>query len=98
MKLKLFSIFALVLVFSLLLTACGAGKSIKITTQGSVNYCELHVSKTGADAYGANVLPSGQTVTPGKEFDIPVTDSGSYDVKVVACDNAGEQVVTVAVP
>ena len=97
MKTKMFSLIVLVLAFSMFLTAC-ASKSIKITNQGTVNYCELHVSKTGADAYGANVLPSGQNVAPGKEFDIPVTESGSYDVKVVACDNAGEQVVTVAVP
>ena len=97
MKLKMFSLVMLVLAFSLLLTAC-AGKTITISNNGTVNYCELHVSKAGADSYGGNVLPSGQTVTPGNKFDIPVTASGSYDVKVVACDNAGEQVVTIAVP
>ena len=98
MKNKLFSLAVVVLAFALLLSACSAGKTITITNNGTVNYCELHVSKTGADAFGANVLPSGQNITPGNKFDIPVTESGSYDVKVIACDNAGEQTITVAVP
>jgi hypothetical protein len=83
---------------SLLLAACGGGKNITITNSGTVNYCELYVSQSGADAYGENQLPADQTVTPGNKFDIPVTESGSYDVRVVACDNAGEQVLTVDVP
>jgi hypothetical protein len=98
MKTKLSVLFVLLFTMSLLLTACGGSKSITITNNGTVNYCELHVSKSGEDAYGDNQLPSGQTVTPGNKFDIPVTDSGDYDVKVVACDNAGEQVVKVNVP
>ena len=98
MKNKLFVIVVLVLSLSLVLAACGSTKSITITNNGTVNYCELHVSKGGADSYGANVLPSGQTVTPGNKFDIPVTESGAYDVKVVACDGAGEQVLQVNVP
>ena len=89
---------ALVLSMSLFLTACGGTKSITITNSGTVNYCQLLVSKSGAEAYGANQLPDGQTVTPGNKFDIPVTESGDYDVKVVACDNAGEQVLKVTVP
>jgi len=99
MKNKLFIAVALLVCMSLFLAACGGGsKSITITNNGTVNYCELHVSKAGADAYGDNQLPSGQTVTPGNKFDIPVTESGNYDVKVVACDGAGEQVVNVNVP
>ncbi|MCX6081165.1 MAG: hypothetical protein NTW32_16670 [Chloroflexi bacterium] len=99
MKNKLFIIIALVLSLSLVLTACGAAaKTITITNNGTVNYCELLVSKSGADAYGENQLPSGETVTPGNKFDIPVTESGSFDVKIVACDGAGEQVLTVSVP
>ena len=98
MKNRLFIVITLLFSLSLLLVACGGGKSITITNNGTVNYCELHVSKSGADAYGDNQLPSGQTVTPGNKFDIPVTESGSYDVRVVACDNAGEQVLTVNVP
>ena len=83
---------------SLLLVACSGTKTITITNNGTVNYCELLVSKSGADAYGENQLPANQTVTPGNKFDIPVTESGDYDVKIVACDNAGEQVVAVTVP
>lgn len=98
MKNKLFIIVVLLVAMSLFLTACGGSKSITITNNGTVNYCELHVSKAGADSYGENALPSGQTVTPGNKFDIPVTESGNYDVKVVACDGAGEQVLTVNVP
>ena len=99
MKNKLFGMIALILGMSLFLTACGGGtKSITITNSGTVNYCELLVSKSGAEAYGANQLPDGQTVTPGNKFDIPVTEAGDYDVKVVACDNAGEQVLKVNVP
>ena len=97
MKNRMFLIVTMLLSLSLFLAACSS-KSITITNNGTVNYCELHVSKTGADAYGANVLPSGQNITPGNKFDIPVTESGSFDVKVVACDGAGEQVITVAVP
>ena len=93
----LFSV-VLVLVLASLLTACGGTKSITITNNGSVNYCELLVSKSGAEAYGDNQLPDGQTVTPGNKFEIPVTESGDYDVKVVACDGAGEQVLNVNVP
>jgi hypothetical protein len=93
-------IVSVVLLFnmSLLLVACSGSKSITITNNGTVNYCELHVSKSGAEAYGENQLPDGQTVTPGNKFDIPVTESGDYDVKVVACDGAGEQVVKVNIP
>ena len=98
MKNRLFIIITLLFGMSLLLAACGGSKSITITNNGTVNYCELHVSKSGAEAYGDNQLPSGQTVTPGNKFDIPVTESGDYDVKVVACDGAGEQVVKVNVP
>jgi hypothetical protein len=98
LKNRLFIIVTLLFSLSLLLVACGGGKSITITNSGTVNYCELHVSQSGADAYGENQLPDGQTVTPGNKFDIPVTESGDYDVKVVACDNAGEQVLTVNVP
>ena len=93
----LFSV-VLVLVLASLLTACGGAKTITITNNGSVNYCELLVSKSGAEAYGDNQLPEGQTVTPGNKFEIPVTESGDYDVKVVACDGAGEQVLNVNVP
>ena len=98
MKNKLFLLITLLFGMSLFLVACSASKNITITNNGTVNYCELHVSKSGADAYGENQLPAGQTVTPGNKFDIPVTESGSYDVRVVACDNAGEQVLTVNVP
>lgn len=99
MKNKLFVIIALVFCLSLILVACGGGaKSITITNNGTVNYCELHVAKAGTGDYGENALPSGQTVTPGNKFDIPVTESGAYDVRVVACDGAGEQVVNVTVP
>ena len=98
MKNKFFIVFSLVLCMSLLLTACGGSKSITITNNGSVNYCELLLSKAGAEAYGANQLPDGQNVTPGNKFDIPVTESGDYNVKIVACDGAGEQVLTVNVP
>lgn len=98
MKNKLFIVMVVVLSMSLLLVACGAGKKITITNNGTVNYCELYVSAAGADAYGENQLPAGQTVTPGNKFEIPVTESGDYDVRVVACDEAGEQVVTVNVP
>jgi len=98
MKNKLFLIVILLFSLSLVLVACGSGKSITITNNGSVNYCELYVSKSGADAFGDNVLPADQTVTPGNKFDIPVTEAGDYDVRVVACDGAGEQVVTVNVP
>lgn len=98
MKNKLSLVIVLMLSLSLVLVACGASKSITITNNGTVNYCELHVSKSGADAYGENALPDGQTITPGNKFDIPVTESGAYDVKVVACDGAGEQVVPVTVP
>lgn len=98
MKNKLFIVIAMILSLSLLLTACGGSKSITISNNGSVNYCELLVSKAGAEAYGANTLPDGETVTPGNKFDIPVTDAGDYNVKIVACDGAGEQVLTVTVP
>ena len=98
MKNKLFLLVTLLFSMSLLLVACSGTKSITITNSGTVNYCELLVSQSGANAYGDNQLPAGQTVTPGNKFEIPVTASGSYDVKVVACDNAGEQVLTVNVP
>ena len=98
MKNKLFIMIALLFSLSLLLAACGGAKSITITNNGTVNYCELYVSKSGADAYGDNQLPDGQTVTPGNKFDIPVTEPGDYDVRIVACDGAGEQVLTVNVP
>ena len=98
MKNKLSVLIVLLLSMSLFLSACGGGKNITITNNGTVNYCELLVSKSGAEAYSENKLPSGQTVTPGNKFDIPVTESGDYDVKVVACDNAGEQFVKVTVP
>ncbi len=98
MKIRSLTVITLLLSLSLFLTACGASKNITITNNGTVNYCELYVSKAGANAYGDNQLPSGQTVTPGNKFDIPVTESGDYDVRVVACDNAGEQVLTVNVP
>lgn len=98
MKNKLFIVVALLLSMSLLLVGCGGGKKITITNNGTVNYCELYVSASGADAYGENQLPAGQTVTPGNKFDIPVSASGDYDVKVVACDGAGEQVLKVTVP
>jgi hypothetical protein len=97
-KNKLFLIITVLFGASLLLAACSSAKNITITNNGTVNYCELLVSKSGQDAYGENQLPANQTVTPGNKFDIPVTDSGAYDVKVVACDNAGEQVLTVNVP
>lgn len=98
MKNKLFVVVALLLSMSLFLTACGGTKTITITNNGTVDYCELYVSQAGADAYGDNQLPAGQTVTPGNTFQIPVTASGSYDVRVVACEEAGEQVLTVNVP
>ncbi len=93
MKNKLFVIITLLLSISLLLAACGITKKITVTNNGTVDYCELYVSKSGADAYGTNQLPAGQTVTSGNTFDIPVTDSGNYDVKVVACNGAGQQVL-----
>jgi hypothetical protein len=98
MKNKMFLVITLLFGMSLLLVACGGSKSITITNNGTVNYCELYVSDAGADAYGANALPAGQTVTPGNKFDIPVTKAGNYDVRVVACDGAGEQVLQVNVP
>jgi hypothetical protein len=99
MKNRLFTISILLLSMSLLLAACGGGtKTITISNNGSVNYCELLVSESGAEAYGSNQLPDGQTVTPGNKFDIPVTEAGDYDVKIVACDAAGEQVLKVTVP
>ncbi|MEI6291015.1 MAG: hypothetical protein WCP19_11340 [Chloroflexota bacterium] len=98
MKNKLFIVLALVFSLSLLLAACAATKTITITNNGTVNYCELLVAKTGTEDWSANKLPDGQTVTPGNKFEIPVTESGDYDVKVVACDNAGEQVLNVNVP
>jgi hypothetical protein len=98
LKNRLFIVITLLFSLSLLLVACGSSKNITITNNGTVNYCELYVSKSGADAYGENQLPTDQTVTPGNKFDIPVTESGSYDVRIVACDNAGEQVLTVNVP
>jgi hypothetical protein len=98
MKNRTFLIVTLLLSLSLVLVACGGSKSITITNNGSVNYCELLLSKSGAEAYGANQLPADQTVTPGNKFDIPVTESGDYDVKIVACDGAGEQVLKVNVP
>jgi major membrane immunogen (membrane-anchored lipoprotein) len=97
-KKKILLYVVMVLVLASLLAACGGTKSITITNNGTVNYCELHVSKSGAEAYGDNQLPDGQTVTPGNKFDIPVTEAGDYDVRVVACDGAGEQVVKVNVP
>jgi len=97
MKNKVYVVVVLLVSLSLLLTACGA-KKITVTNNGTVDYCELYVSAAGQDAYGENQLPAGQTVTPGNTFDIPVTESGSYDVRVVACDDAGEQVLTVNVP
>jgi hypothetical protein len=97
MKIKLFILIALLI--SLVLVACGGGsKTITITNNGSVNYCELLLSTSGAEDYGANQLPDSQTVTPGNKFEIPVTESGDYDVKIVACDGAGEQVLKVNVP
>ena len=98
MKNKLFLLIALLFIMSLVLAACSSTKNITITNNGTVNYCELYVSKAGADAYGDNQLPADQTVTPGNKYEIPVTESGDYDVKVVACDNAGQQVLTVTVP
>ena len=98
MKHKLFIVIALLVSMSLLLAACSSSKVITITDNGTVNYCELYVSQSGQDAYGDNQLPDGQTVTPGNKFDIPVTESGDYDVKIVACDGAGEQVLPVNVP
>ncbi len=98
MKNKLFIVIVLVLSLSILLTACGASKTITITNNGTVNYCELLVTKTGTEDWSANKLPDGQTVTPGNKFEIPVTESGDFDVKIVACDGAGEQVLTVSVP
>jgi len=98
MKNKLSVLIVLMLSMSMVLAACSTSKSITITNSGTVNYCQLLVSKSGAEAYGTNQLPDGQTVTPGNKFDIPVTESGDYDVKVVACDNAGEQVLKVTVP
>lgn len=98
MKNKLFIVTVLLLSLSLFLTACGGAKTIKVSNNGTVNYCEIYVSAAGEDAYGENQLPEGQTVTPGNTFDVPVTASGAYDVKVVACDEAGEQVLNVTVP
>jgi major membrane immunogen (membrane-anchored lipoprotein) len=98
MKNKLFTIIILVVSMSLLLVACGGSKTITITNNGTVDYCELLVSQSGADSYGENQLPAGQTVTPGNKFEIPVTEAGTYDVKVIACNDAGEQVLTVTVP
>lgn len=98
MKNKLFIVIALVLSLSILLTACGTTKTITISNNGTVNYCELLVAKTGTEDWSANKLPDGQTVTPGNKFEIPVTESGDFDVKIVACDGAGEQVLTVSVP
>jgi hypothetical protein len=99
MKNKLFSITALVFCLGLVLTACNAiTHTITISNNGTVNYCELLVSPSGADAYGDNQLPDGETVTPGNKFDITVEEAGDYDVLIVACDDAGEQVLTVSVP
>jgi hypothetical protein len=99
MKNKLFILIALLISLSLVLVACGGGsKTITITNNGSVNYCELLLSTSGAEDYGANQLPDSQTVTPGNKFEIPVTETGDYDVKIVACDGAGEQVLKVNVP
>ena len=98
MKSKLFLVIALLFSMSLLLVACGGTKNITISNNGTVNYCELLVSQAGAEAYSENKLPEGQTVTPGNKFEIPVTESGDYDVKVIACDGAGEQVLTINVP
>jgi len=98
MKHKFLVLMTLVVSLSLVLAACGSSKSITISNNGSVNYCELLVSTAGADEYGENMLPDGQTVTPGNTFDIPVSEAGDYDVKIVACDGAGEQVLNVSVP
>ncbi len=98
MKNKFFILVALVFIMSFLLAACGGSKVITVSNNGSVDYCELYVAKAGTEEYGANQLPDGQTVTPGNKFDIPVTESGGYDVKVVACDGAGEQVLNITVP
>lgn len=99
MKNKLFGITALVLALGVFLTACNAIKhTITISNNGTVDYCELLVSPTGADAFGDNQLPDGETVTPGNEFNFDVEEAGDYDVKVVGCDDAGEQVLTVSVP
>lgn len=99
MKNKLAIIITLLFSMSLLLSACGGSKNITITNNGTAgDYCEIYVAPAGTEEFGDNQLPDGQTVTSGAEFKIPVTESGSYDVRVVVCDGAGEQTVTVDVP
>lgn len=95
---KLFVLVALLFSLSLVLVACGGSKTITISNNGSVDYCELMLSQAGTEEYGENQLPEGETVTPGNKFEIPVTESGDYEVKIVACDGAGEQVLQVNVP
>ena len=62
------------------------------TNTGSAELCNLYLSPVGVDSWGPDQL-GGLTIKAGEKFTLKNIPAATYDVKVVGCNNAGEQVI-----
>lgn len=62
------------------------------TNTGSVEICELYLSPSQQNEWGVDQL-GGATIPVGETFTLTNIPSGTYDGKVVGCDNSGEATV-----
>jgi hypothetical protein len=62
------------------------------TNTGAAELCNLYLSPVGVDSWGPDQL-GGLTIKPGEKFTLKNIPAATYDVKVVGCNNAGEQVI-----
>jgi hypothetical protein len=76
--------------------ACGSGSpsiesgqnQISVVNGASEPLCSIHIKKASSQTFwGANRLPSGQSVAPGDSFTITNLADGRYDLDAALCDN-----------
>jgi hypothetical protein len=63
------------------------------TNTGTAEICELYLSPAATDNWGPDQLKS-QTIAASATFTLTDVPAGKYDAKVVGCNNAGEQVLS----
>jgi hypothetical protein len=74
------------LALAALLAACGAPKSeLIIINNSSASFCELHLSPTTDENWGADIL-GGHTIDVGATHTQSGIEPGVYDVQLVPCD------------
>jgi hypothetical protein len=67
--------------------------SYVFTNTGTAEICELYLSPAATDNWGPDQLKS-QTIAASATFTLTNIPAGKYDAKVVGCNGAGEQVLS----